>query len=80
MPLAVIRKVASDLPLIYARFRFDGDGARRDYLVGCQGRDRGTRVSTSGTAAPTSGDLAGESGPVTPGASGVVVTINRIVP
>ena len=38
------------------------------------------RVSASGTAAPTSGDLAGESGPVTPGASGVVVTINRIVP
>jgi cytochrome c-type biogenesis protein CcmH len=59
--------------------RLDGDGARRDALVGREVVIE-ARVSASGTAAPTSGDLAGESGPVTPGASGIVVTINRIVP
>ena len=79
MPLAVIRKVASDLPL---QFVLD------DSMAMAPGATISTagkvvieaRVSTSGTAAPTSGDLAGESGPVTPGASGIVVTINRIVP
>jgi cytochrome c-type biogenesis protein CcmH len=79
MPLAVIRKVASDLPL---QFVLD------DSMAMAPGATISSaakvvieaRVSASGTAAPASGDLAGESGPVTPGTSGIVVTINRIVP
>ena len=38
------------------------------------------RVSRSGNALPQSGDLSGRSAPVKPGAAGVQVTIDRIVP
>jgi len=38
------------------------------------------RVSKSGNAAPESGDLEGASAPVRPGASGVVITVDSVVP
>lgn len=79
MPLAVIRKSAGELPL---QFVLDDSLAMAPGATLSSAREVviEARVSASGTAAPTSGDLAGESGPVTPGASGIVVTINRIVP
>ncbi|MFI4925011.1 MAG: c-type cytochrome biogenesis protein CcmI [Vicinamibacteria bacterium] len=79
MPLAVIRKVASDLPL---QFVLDDSMAMAPGVTLSSAREVviEARVSASGSATPTSGDRAGESGPVTPGATGIVVTINRIVP
>lgn len=79
MPLAVIRKAASDLPL---QFVLDDSMAMAPGATLSSAREVviEARVSRSGTAAPASGDLAGESGPVAPGTNGVVVTINRIVP
>jgi len=79
MPLAVIRKGASDLPL---QFVLDDSMAMAPGATLSSAREVviEARLSTSGTAVPASGDLAGESGPVAPGTNGVVVTINRIVP
>jgi cytochrome c-type biogenesis protein CcmH len=79
MPLAVIRKGAGDLPL---QFVLDDSMAMAPGATLSSAREVvvEARLSTSGTAVPASGDLAGESGPVTPGTSGIVVTINRIVP
>ena len=79
MPLAIIRKSAGELPL---QFVLDDSMAMAPGATLSSAREVviEARVSASGTAAPTSGDLSGESGPVTPGTSGIVVTINRIVP
>lgn len=79
MPLAILRKRVRDLP---AAFALD------DAMAMAPGMNLsafpqvvvGARVSRSGNAAPQSGDLEGNSEPVRPGASGVVVVIDRAVP
>ncbi len=79
MPLAILRKRASDLP---AAFALD------DSMAMAPGMNLsafpqvvvGARVSKSGNATPQSGDLEGSSAPVKPGASGVLVVIDRAVP
>ncbi|MND08486.1 hypothetical protein D3C83_311080 [compost metagenome] len=38
------------------------------------------RISVSGNAVPSSGDLIGSSAAVVPGATGLAITIDRVVP
>ncbi len=80
MPLAVIRKRASDLPLTVTL---------DDSLAMAPGRKLsdadqvvvGARIALSGTPAASSGDLQGFSAPVTPGRGTTVsVTITERVP
>ena len=78
MPLAVLRIPAKELPADY----------RLDDSMGMAGAKLSTaptvvveaRISKSGNAIPQPGDLSGKSGPVKPGASGVDVTIDQVVP
>ncbi|HUH94385.1 MAG TPA: c-type cytochrome biogenesis protein CcmI [Casimicrobiaceae bacterium] len=78
MPLAVLRIPAKDLPTDY----------RLDDSMGMAGAKLSTapsvvveaRISKSGNAIPQAGDLSGRSGPVKPGASGVNITIDQVVP
>lgn len=74
MPLAVLRKKVSDLPL---RFTLDDSmamvaGAR---LSSFPTVIVGARVSRTGLATPGSGDLEGQAEPVKPGTQGIVVRI-----
>jgi cytochrome c-type biogenesis protein CcmH len=39
----------------------------------------GARVSKSGNAIPQAGDLSGEAAPITPGASGIAIRIDKVV-
>lgn len=74
-PLAALRKQVRDLPVA---FRLDDSmgmgGARlseqREVLVGA-------RISRTGSASPAQGDLEGATGPVAPGARGVVIEIGQ---
>jgi cytochrome c-type biogenesis protein CcmH len=78
MPLAVLRKRVSDLPL---DFKLDDSMAMaptakisdhpRVIVV--------ARISKSGEATPAAGDLAGQSAAVAPGASNVAVRISEVV-
>ena len=79
MPLAVLRVPARELP---KDFRLDDSmgmapGAK---LSAAQAVVVEARVSKSGNALPQSGDLAGKSVTVKPGASGVRVVIDSVVP
>ncbi|PWT76693.1 MAG: c-type cytochrome biogenesis protein CcmI [Proteobacteria bacterium] len=79
MPLAILRRQVKDLPI---DFTLDDTMAMRPGLE-LSAFSRvivAARVSKSGSAMPASGDLEGESSPVTPGAKGVSVTIERQVP
>lgn len=79
MPLAVLRVPARELP-------------KQFVLDDSMGMAAGTKLSTaaaviveariskSGNALPQPGDLGGHSGPVKPGATGVQVTIDQVVP
>ncbi len=78
MPLAVLRRQVKDLPL---RFSLDDSMAmtpttkisdHSEVIVIA-------RISKSGNAQPQPGDIAGQSSPVKPGASGVVVELNEVV-
>jgi cytochrome c-type biogenesis protein CcmH len=77
MPLAVLRIPAKELPTDY----------RLDDTMGMAGAKLSSaasvvieaRISKSGNAIPQAGDLSGRSGPVKPGASGVNITIDRVV-
>ncbi|MFN9388354.1 MAG: c-type cytochrome biogenesis protein CcmI, partial [Betaproteobacteria bacterium] len=79
MPLAIARKRVRDLP---AAFTLD------DSMAMAPGMNLsafpkvvvGARISKSGNAASQSGDLEGSSAPMAPGASGVVVVIDRVLP
>lgn len=79
MPLAIVRKRVRDLP---ASFVLD------DSMAMAPGMNLsafprvvvGARVSRSGNAMAQSGDLEGNSMPMAPGASGLVVVIDRVVP
>jgi cytochrome c-type biogenesis protein CcmH len=79
MPLAVLRLPAKELP---KEFMLDDSmsmapGAK---LSGAAAVIVEARISKSGDALPQSGDLSGRSAPVKPGASGVKVTIDQIIP
>jgi cytochrome c-type biogenesis protein CcmH len=79
MPLAVLRVPAKELP---KEFRLDDSmgmapGAK---LSAAPAVIVEARISRSGNATPQAGDLSGKSGPVKPGASGVKVTIDQLVP
>lgn len=79
MPLAVLRRQVKDLPLTFA---LDDTLAMAPQmkLSGFPEVIVTARVSKSGNAAPESGDLEGASAPVRPGASGVVITVDSVVP
>ena len=77
MPVAVLRRKAGDLPVDFA---LDDSMA----MVGRKLSDFpsvvvGARISKSGNATPQPGDLQGASAPVASAASGVTVTIDRVV-
>jgi cytochrome c-type biogenesis protein CcmH len=79
MPLAVLRIPAKDLP---KDFKLDDSmgmaaGAK---LSSAAAVIIEARVSKSGNALPQPGDLSGKSAPVKPGAAGVKVTIDQVVP
>lgn len=78
MPLAVVRRSARDLPLDFA---LDDSMAMSPAarLSGASSVVVEARISASGTATPSPGDLVGQSAPVAPGTSGIVVTIERVV-
>jgi cytochrome c-type biogenesis protein CcmH len=78
MPLAVLRKRVSDLPL---DFKLDDSMAM---APNAKISDHpkvvvSARISKSGEAAPKEGDLAGQSAAVAPGASSVAVQITEVV-
>ena len=75
-PIAVIRAKASELPL---KFKLDDSMAMSpDNTLSRAGRVVITaRVTKSGGVVPQPGDLEGASKPVTPGASGVTVLIDK---
>ena len=79
VPLAVLRIAAKELP---KEFTLDDSmamapGAR---LSGAAAVIVEARISKSGNALPQSGDFSGRSAPVKPGAAGVKVTIDQVVP
>ena len=79
MPLAIVRKQVKDLPF---RFTLD-DSMSMSPEAKLSGFARvvvGARISKSGNALPQSGDFSGRSAPVKPGAAGVKVTIDQVVP
>jgi cytochrome c-type biogenesis protein CcmH len=78
-PLAVLRIAAKDLP---KEFTLDASmgmapGAK---LAGAAAVIVEARISKSGNALPQSGDFSGRSAPVKPGAAGVKVVIDQVVP
>jgi len=79
MPLAILRIPAKELP---KDFQLDDN---MGMASGAKLSETPTviveaRISKSGNAMPQAGDLSGRSGPVKPGASGVKVTIDQVVP
>jgi cytochrome c-type biogenesis protein CcmH len=79
MPLAILRRQVKDLP---TEFTLDDSMAMAPgmQLSAFPQVIVGARVSKSGGAMPVSGDLEGSSAEAKPGASGVTVVIDRVVP
>jgi cytochrome c-type biogenesis protein CcmH len=78
MPLAVLRRTASDLPIAFALD--DSMAMRPELTVSAFPKVVVTaRVSRSGNAKPEAGDLQGASKPVANDAKGIVVEINEVV-
>jgi cytochrome c-type biogenesis protein CcmH len=79
MPLAIVRVPARELPL---RFKLDDSQAMAPNmkLSGADAVRIEARISRSGDAMPRSGDLVGTSGVVKPGAQGVAVVVDKVVP
>jgi cytochrome c-type biogenesis protein CcmH len=79
MPLAVVRTTASELP---RDFRLDDTMAMAPIakLSGASEVVVEARIAKSGSATPAKGDLEGMSKPVKPGARGVSIVIDRVVP
>jgi len=78
MPVAILRVAASQLPY---KFRLDDSSAMApDNKLSAQAEVVvGARISKSGNALPQPGDLEGMSAPVTPGTSGLQLSIDRVV-
>lgn len=79
VPLAVVRKQVKDLPF---DFVLDDSSAMSPAtrLSAATGPVLvGARISKSGNAMPQPGDLAGQSGPLAPGATGVAIEISQPV-
>jgi cytochrome c-type biogenesis protein CcmH len=79
MPLAVLRKQVKDLPL---KFTLDDSMAMQPQLrlSGFEQVVVVARVSKSGTPMAQSGDLQGLSGAIKPGAKGLKIVIDAVVP
>jgi cytochrome c-type biogenesis protein CcmH len=79
VPLAVLRRAARELPL---DFVLDDSMAMAPgaTLSGASQVVVEARISARGIATPATGDLSGASGPVAPGTTGLVITIDRVVP
>jgi cytochrome c-type biogenesis protein CcmH len=79
MPLAIKRAHVSDLPM---DFTLDDSMAMSPELKLSNFGDInvGARISKTGNAMPQSGDLRGTAGPVKPGAKGIKLTIDDVVP
>lgn len=79
MPLAVLRKTAKELPLTFA---LDDTLAMAPNfkLSGAEAVRIEARVSKSGNASPQPGDLIGTSDVVRPGARGVKIVVDKVVP
>ena len=79
MPLAIVRTSARELPM---KFALDDSQAMSPAmkLSGAQAVRIEARVSASGNAAPQAGDLVGTSEIVKPGAQGVRVLLDKVVP
>ena len=79
MPLAIVRASARDLPL---SFELDDSMAMAPGATLSAAREVvvEARISVTGGATPSSGDLSGQSGVVAPGATGLSITIDRVVP
>ena len=79
MPLAIVRRQVKDLPF---DFVLDDSSAMSPAtrLSATAGTVLvGARISKSGNAMPQAGDLAGQAGPLTVGATGVVIEISGAV-
>ena len=79
VPLAVLRRTGRDLPF---DFVLDDSMAMAPGMNLSSAREVvvEARVSASGNASPAPGDLTGATAPLAPGATGVVVTIDRVLP
>ena len=79
MPLAVVRAKARELPLT---FTLDDSMAMTPAakLSGAQALRVEARISRTGNATPQAGDLVGASAVVKPGASGIAIVVDRVLP
>jgi cytochrome c-type biogenesis protein CcmH len=79
MPLAILKRQASELPL---KFTLDDSTAMsKDMTLSKAPKVMvQARISRSGNAMPQPGDLLGQVGPVAPGASGLTITISSVQP
>ena len=79
MPLAILKRSAAELPL---SFTLDDSMAMSPELKLSSATELRieARVSRSGDAIAKPGDLTGELSPVKPGAKGLQLSIDRVVP
>jgi cytochrome c-type biogenesis protein CcmH len=79
MPLAILSRKASELPL---QFTLDDSSAMSPdmKLSGAASVKVVARISRSGNATAQSGDLEGTAGPVKPGSQGIQISIGNVVP
>jgi cytochrome c-type biogenesis protein CcmH len=79
VPLALVRATARELPMKFALSDMHAMAPGVN-LSSADAVRIEARISRSGNATPQSGDLVGTSGVVAPGASGVNVIVNRVLP
>lgn len=79
MPLAIFRQPVGDWPRAFA---LDDSMAMAPELrlSGFGQVTVSARISHSGDATPHAGDLVGQTGPITPGTTGVAIVIDRVQP
>jgi cytochrome c-type biogenesis protein CcmH len=79
MPLAILKRQASELPL---KFTLDDSSAMSKEMTLSRAPQVTVqaRISRSGNAIPQPGDLLGQVGPVAPGATGLTITIDSVQP
>ena len=79
MPLAIVRATVADLPL---KFNLDDSSAMtpQTRLSGFKSVRLEARISKTGNAMGQPGDLSGSLDNVSVGASGQILTINRVLP